>query len=550
MNYQVILIVIVSILALGSIAVLYSILMYQGGKVKRNDDLLLSTKNVLEQVKILYDKKEYALVELLASKYLDRVPTHQEVRRYLAKAYYRDKKYNNSIKHCNIILNFEPYDIDIRKLLGDCYIKKESPGKALREYEIVVEHRDDDKQVVKTLAELYRETEQIYSSITAYNALVELLTEKSEIAAVQSILAELNEEISDYAAAHEAYKARLEIYPDDVATNQKLVVLYIKLENPQKAIETLTYMLTIVTEPRMQLWTYETLIDLYVEAGDYEKALEYSNGLLEVQGADRFKVKNNIAKFNIKLNNYETGLSILEELAALTQYGFDVTIELADGYVQCKMYQEALDKYLTLLDKSTQKEAKILRPLICDLYVLWATDLSEEGNLETSYEYLEKAKEYNVVNPEIYYRLALNKMAQKDNSGAVEQLLLAVEYDKNNENKVRYYLTLSEAHHNLGNFFEEKKALTDLLKIDPKNSIGLLRSGIMYAAQHDIKNAEDHFNKALESDPDLLEAKFNLALLYENNSKERAKDLYMEILRQDPNYEPARKALSEILDND
>ena len=107
-------------------------------------------------------------------------------------------------------------------------------------------------------------------------------------------------------------------------------------------------------------------------------------------------------------------------------------------------------------------------------------------------------------------------------------------------------LLLSDAHHKLGNFFEEKKSLTDLLKVDEKNAEGLYRVSLMYAAQHDIKNAEESFKKALVYKPDLIQAKYNLALLYENNNKDKAKELYIEILEQDPSYEEAKNALADI----
>ena len=112
--------------------------------------------------------------------------------------------------------------------------------------------------------------------------------------------------------------------------------------------------------------------------------------------------------------------------------------------------------------------------------------------------------------------------------------------------QVKYLLVLADAHHNLSNFFEEKKALTDLLKLDDKNSEGLYRVGLMYAAQHDIKNAEDAFKRAITYAPDMIPAKYNLALLYENNNRERAKELYMEILTQDPTFEEAKRALNDL----
>jgi tetratricopeptide (TPR) repeat protein len=493
---------------------------------------------------------EYALVELLSTKYLERVPNHIEVRRYLAKAYYNDKKYNNSIKQCLTILKKEPNNISTRKLLGDCYIKKQMYNKAIKEYEAIFDQRSNDTEVVRTLAELYKDTEQIYSSISVYNILSDLLDKNEDIADVQLILAELNEQAHDYPAAFEAYKIRLGIYPTDVSTNQKLVELYIKINNYQKAIETLLYMLTFVTEPKTLLWVYDMLISLFVETEEYEKAIEYSNRLLEVQGSDKFKVRNNIAMYNLQLNNYVEGTAILEELVMMSQHGYDVTVELAAAYIQQKEYKKALEQYTQLLDKSTQREAKNVSLLICELYIDWAVAVAEVGNYDESYQYLDKAAEYNILNSEIYYNKAINQMAQKNPAVAVELLHTALEYDKTKSQHPKYLLTLAEAHHSLGNFFEEKKALTDLLKIDDKNSQGLYRSGLMYSAQHDTKNAEDSFKKALQYDPDLIEAKYNLALIYENNNRDKAKELYIEVLEQDPSFEEAKNALADLASSD
>ena len=545
-----IIIIALVVIALITIYVLYAIIMYQGGKNGRGNELQLSTKNILEQVEVLFDKGEYALVQLLATKYLDRVPSHIEVREYLAQAYFKDKKYNNAIKQCMIILKKNPNNMDIRKLLGDCYIKKQYLGKAIKEYEGIFDNKNNDKEVVRTLAELYRKTDQLYSSIAVYNVLADLAEQNDEIANVQMILAELNEEAHDYPAAFEAYKTRLGIYPTDTQTNQKLAELYIKLKNQPKAIETLLFMLSFVTEPKVLLWTYEKLIGLYVETEEYEKAIEYSNKLLDIQGSDKFKVRNDIARFNMKLENYDAGIAILEELVMMSQNGYDVTVELASAYIQQKEYQKALDKYFALLDKATPKEAKSVRCLICDLYILWAADKASQGKYDDSFGLLDNANEYNTLNPEIYYQKAINNLAQRNYTTAVELLNRALEFDKTKEYHTKYLLKLSEAHHNLGNFFEEKKALSDLLKIDDKNPMGLYRSGLMYVAQHDTKNAEESFKKAIQYDPDLLKAKYNLALIYESNNRDRAKELYIEVVEQDPSFEEAKNALADLTSSD
>ena len=549
-DINIVIIVVAFVVAVIAIYILYSIILYQGSSTGKGDELQISTKNILDQVEVLFEKKEYALVQLMATKYLDRVPGHVEVRIYLAKAYYEDRKYNQAIKQCSIILKKKSNSVETRQVLADCYIKKQLLQKAIKEYEYVLDHKKNDKTVVRTLAELYRQTDQLYSAIGAYEILSDLMELDEDVADVQSILAQLNEEVHDYPAAFEAYKTRLGIYPNDINTNKKLTELYIKIKNYPVAIETLLYMLTFVTDAKTLLWIYDTLVQLSVESENYEKAIEYSEKLLDIQGSDKFKVRNDIATYNIKLNRLGEGIAILEDLAMMSQNGFDVTLELADAYIQTKEYQKAIERYTLLLDKATPKEAKTVNLLMCELYINWAIDMAEQNKYDESFEFLKNASQYNTLNPEIYYNVARNYYKQKNFTGCVESINQAIEYDKQNNYRAKYLLLLSEAHHQLGNFFEEKKALTDLLKFDDKNPQGLYRVGLMYAAQHDFKNAEDAFKKAIMYDPELISAKYNLALLYENNNRDKAKALYKEILEQDPSNEEAKNALADISTSD
>ena len=524
---------------------LYSIVLFKGIS-KKGDELQLSTKHILEQVQVLFDKKEYALAELLATKYLERIPGHLDVRFYLAKSYYENKKFNAAIQQCLIILKKTPYNIDVKRLLGDCYIKRGELNKAILEYDFIYDHRKDDKEVIQTLAELYRETEQPFMSVAAYNDLVTLVEDDARKAEIYSILAELNIEIHDFPATFEAYKARLAIYPQDYDTNKDLVELYVEIKNYPAAIETLLYMLSFTTEPKLLLWVNEILVDLYEQMEDYEKAVRFAESMLELQGADKFKIRERIASFNIKLGKTGDGILILEDLVLMSQNAYDVTLHLAQAYLDCNEFEKALERYKTLLDKATPKEAKEVNQLVCKLYIEWAISVAEKKDYAKSYDLLNSAIQYNPINPEIYYNIAKNNYEQKNYNNTVESIDRAREYDKTNEYQVKYLLLESDAYHQLGNFFYEKKTLSDLLKVDEKNPKGLYRLGLMHLAQHDIKNAEEAFKKALEYSPDLIEAKYNLALLYENNNKDRAKELYLEILEQDPSFEEARNAIANL----
>ena len=542
---NIIIIIVAVTVAFAAIYALYSIILFKG-ITSKGEDLQLTTKNILDQVDILYSKGEYALVELLATKYLDRVPDHLQVRKFLAKAYLEDKKYNLAIKQCNLILEKRPNSTETHHILGKCYVKKRFLNKAITEFNIVYDKNKKDREVVQTLAELYTRTDQLYMAVVAYKELVDLLDKPAEIADFQSIIAELCEEMHDFPNAFEAYKARLSIYPKDEETNKKLAELYIEIGNYPMAIETLLLMLSFVTEPKMLQWVFETLVDLYEKTEDYEKAIAYAEKLLDTPGSDKFHVRDRIAQFNLALGKMSDGILILEDLVMMSQSAFDITIKLAQAYIDCEEYQKALDRYLVLLDKATPKEAKQINGLIGDLYIKWSLPAAAAKDYEKATSYLDLAAQYSPVNSEVYYHYAINHFDQKNYTSVVENITKALNYDKDNIYTVKYLLLLSQAQHELGNFFEEKKALSDILNIDNKNAQALYLLGLMYAAHHDIKNAEESFEKAITYEPDLIQAKYNLALIYENSNRDRAKELYMEILEQDPNFAEAKNALTDM----
>ena len=271
-----------------------------------------------------------------------------------------------------------------------------------------------------------------------------------------------------------------------------------------------------------------------------------SEKLLDLTGTDKFKIRDRIADFNLKLGKVGDGILILEDLAMMSQNAFDITLQLASAYITNNDFQKALDRYIIILDKATQREAKQVNSLIAELYIKWSLQFSEQHDYTKAMELLENALQYSPISSEAYYCIAKNHYEQHNYANTVECVSKAINYDKDNQTMAKCLLLLSMAHHELGNFFEEKKALSDLLKLDENNAEGLYRLGLMYVQQHDIKSAEECFKKTIALDPDKVQAKYNLAIIYENSNKEKAKELYIEVLEQEPGFIEARNALTDL----
>ena len=95
--------------------------------------------------------------------------------------------------------------------------------------------------------------------------------------------------------------------------------------------------------------------------------------------------------------------------------------------------------------------------------------------------------------------------------------------------------------HNKMSYINEKYCwdyiIDDLMSISYYN-LGLYDISLYYV------------NRALEYDPNLIKAKYNLALIYESNNRDKAKELYIEVLEQDPSFEEAKNALADLATSD
>jgi len=518
---------------MGTIAlyVLYSILLF---KDTNGQNLQITKKNMLEQIEYLYQKKEYGILEMLAKRYLERVPKNYPVRYYLAKVYSNVGKIAKSIRECEIILKAVPNYEDARILLAQCYKKKNAPSRAIAEYVKILEKSPNNELALSNIAELYTTSGKLEKAIDAYNRLSVLVETNADIADLKLKIAELNEIHGDYPAAFEAYKARLEIYPNDYETSKKLINLYIKVENYEKAVSTMESTLVTAEQPSLQTWLIENATETYKEMGQSEEALNFATRLLNLPEYDNNRAMCNIAVLQIDLGRYEEGINILKDIVKKGAASSSILKILADAYRKCGRYDESYEIYKKMLDIATTQDIGKIHALLCELYIDWGKDKYDKNDLHDAFKLLTLAVQFNPSNPKVYSTLAEFNLSIKNYNEALSQIKKAIEFDSI-ASRPSYYLSLAECYHNLDNTYEEKKVLTELISIQPNNAVAHFRLGMICETQHDIASAKIEFVKASELDKKLTDAKYHLALIYETHGdSEQALRLYNEILEDEP----------------
>jgi len=523
--------IIAVIMAVVAIYMLYSILIFTGDK---GSNLQVSKQNILEQIELLYKNKEFGILEMLAKKYLERVPNHHHVRYFLAKMYFDIGKLYKCIKECEIILKGAPQFEDARMLLAKCYRNKNLIQKAIKEYEKIYENHGGNQIAIENLAELYVVAEKYESAVAMYNKLVTMVDNNSDMANIYSKLAELNEHIQDYPAAFEAYKARLELYPNDFDTNKNLIDLYFKVNNLEKAAEVIESLLITVEIPSHQIWLMEKLTDAYIALGRPEEALKFAEQLFEMPEYDNNKARCKIAELQMELENYSEAINMLGDLVNSGKKSLPILRVLAEAYKRQGSYEQSFETYKSMLDIAQPNEAEKIHEQMCDLYVEWGNAKYKNNDTSEAFRLLFLAVQFNPENPKVYASLAEINISIKNYNEALVQIKKAIDKDMVAK-RADYYLPLAECYHNLDNMFEEKKVLVELVELRPNIAEAHFRLGLVWETQHEIAEAKEEFIKASELDNTLLDAKYHLALIYETHGNtEEALELYREIIKQDP----------------
>ena len=529
--------------------ILYAVLV-SADNAEQGKGLQVTTKNILEQVENLYKEKEYTILEILAKKYLERVPKHYGVRCYLAKCFYDTNKITQAIYECLKILKKHKEMDDIRLILAHCYRKKNLIMQSLKQFEILYKRGDRSSEIIKNMAELFNEVSQYSASIKLYNMLIPLTKDNREISEYKLILSKLNEKIGDYAAAFEAYKARLELTPKDYDTRKRMILLYQKVGNWTKVVESIEELLDFDIPSELRLWALDLIVRVCRENGEQIKALTFTEKLIDCPGSNVLEAKCILADIYSILDNLEAAETVLTELAQKNEENVEVLTRLATIYEKQNRFSEANDIYNGLLVIIPSTEVRRVHNLMSNLYARWGASMlngSELSEVTESFKLFSMAIQFDVTNPYVHEQLAKANMLIKNYKEAISQLKIAMDYSEESD-YVKYYLPLAECYHNVNNAFEEKKALLNLIKADPTNSIAHWKLAQLCEAQHDTKGAKNMLEKTIELDPMMIEPKYRLALLYESEGfKDGAIKLYRQILKLDPANREVENNLSTLL---
>lgn len=287
--------------------------------------------------------------------------------------------------------------------------------------------------------------------------------------------------------------------------------------------------------------------------------------------ADSLDLDGYIDRARWYLANQQVGNAIRDINNALSIDGknIDALLVLADIYYALGDQ----DNILLTLNKATEIAPMDSRPIIklAELSFL-------QGNSNMANAYLDKALELNSMNPQAYYMRGIILISKNDTVQALKQFMKARDQDdsfidpvlqiagiyaaqRNPMARDFYNLAIEMEPDNYGSYYDlamylqdngyPEKAMEIYDTLDarmPGNYQILFNKGyvnLVYLLDYD--EAINEFDKALEINHKGVDALLNKGVAYEQKGNfKQAKSIYLQILKDNPNYQLAIDALHRI----
>lgn len=512
--------------------------------IQREEDLQITSNDILEQLSILYKQRKFNIVETLAKKYLEKKPSDYGVRTILAKTLYETGRKYEAIEHANYICRYQPKNFPMKIFIANCFNDNGKPMQAISVLTEVLNEDSNNVVAIKDLAKLYLETNQKKSAIKMFKKLDNFIYSNQEKVNNKNLIAKLHVEFREYEEAIEQYQEILEIYPADIAVKKNLVDAYKMDSDYESAIEITEEILSLNVNDETNIWATKLLIDLYSVINDYEKAMMYANMYKENPFSDQDKATENIAKILMDTGQINESIDVLKNLTEKNPKDTEIKKTLARAYESNNDFDCAIEIYKKILDEAGVEEIKEIHLNMSNLYSNWAMYLYHQGDTDACFKKFSLAVQYDVDNPQIYYKLGAVNQLIKNYNQSISQYKKAIELDPANAG---YYYSISECYEVIGNVYEQKEALLNCVKYDIKNSKAYFKLAVLYDTQRDMASAATFLQKAVSIDDNYIEAKYKLALLLENQGEvDTAIEMYESILKIDPLNESATNNLKML----
>ena len=333
-------------------------------------------------------------------------PSLVEAQALLASVYSGQRDLAAAAEAYGKVIALDPGRVSAHHSLGSLYIRMQRFGDAVTALQKVVALDPGRADAFLDLGTAFEESRDFARAAEAYEKYVALKPENPWTGHLRLGLCRL--ELNQPEAAVASLSEALKLQPDDVKTNFSLADAYTRAKNLDKAEA--TYKMLVGLNPEGATTYYGKIIQMYDEAGQYDKAIEAARKIIEMNP------KNELALFNLgimclKLQRTDDAVQAFRDALALKPDYASAQYNIGYSYSLAKRWKESVEGF----QKYTE-----LAPDDPLGYLNVGVGLMMLKSFEQALEPLRKCIELKPDNAVAHYNLAIVYLNLKDNFSARE----------------------------------------------------------------------------------------------------------------------------------
>jgi len=333
-------------------------------------------------------------------------PSLVEAQALLASVYSGQRDLAAAAEAYGKVIALDPGRVSAHHSLGSLYIRMQRFGDAVTALQKVVALDPGRADAFLDLGTAFEESRDFARAAEAYEKYVALKPENPWTGHLRLGLCRL--ELNQPEAAVASLSEALKLKPDDVKTNFSLADAYTRAKNLDKAEA--TYKMLVGLNPEGATTYYGKIIQMYDEAGQYDKAIEAARKIIEMNP------KNELALFNLgimclKLQRTDDAVQAFRDALALKPDYASAQYNIGYSYSLAKRWKESVEGF----QKYTE-----LAPDDPLGYLNVGVGLMMLKSFEQALVPLRKCIELKPDNAVAHYNLAIVYLNLKDNFSARE----------------------------------------------------------------------------------------------------------------------------------
>lgn len=198
----------------------------------------------------------------------------------------------------------DSYNHNLRRILVDSYISSKKEYDAIANLQVLTQFFPDETDLFKKLASLYQDTHQNKKAIHFYSYVIGKC-------------------------------------PDDVESMKKLADLHYKNKQKESALKLFKQLVSLTDDEGEKLYYYELMGSIYSSYGEYEKAINYYEKVLEKNDSNVYILKD-LRRIYIKAKNTQKVIDYSEKLIRFEPENYQYYEDLVNLFMHLHDYDSAL----------------------------------------------------------------------------------------------------------------------------------------------------------------------------------------------------------------